>query len=147
MANSTRYGEIAQAVATISSSNDMQHGKVMAKFAIAASSTQTLNLNTSTDRITIPNNSVVAFTINLVIQDDTNQNVDYRRYEGAIRNIAGTTSIVGVVTEITITQDSSLFTCAVTADNTNDALSIAVTNSGSNTIKCLPNETSAKKVV
>jgi hypothetical protein len=136
-ANSTRYGEIAQAVATISSSNDMQHGKVMAKFAIAASSTQTLNLNTSTDRITIPNNSVVAFTINLVIQDDTNQNVDYRRYEGAIRNIAGTTSIVGVVTEITITQDSSLFTCAVTADNTNDALSIAVTNSGSNTIKCL----------
>ena len=109
----------------------------MAKFAIAASSTQTLNLNTSTDRITIPNNSVVAFTINLVIQDDTNQNVDYRRYEGAIRNIAGTTSIVGVVTEITITQDSSLFTCAVTADNTNDALSIAVTNSGSNTIKCL----------
>jgi hypothetical protein len=115
----------------------MQHGKVMAKFAIAASSTQTLNLNTSTDRITIPNNSVVAFTVNLVIQDDTNQNVDYRRYEGAIRNIGGTTSIVGVVTEITITQDSSLFTCAVTADNTNDALSIAVTNSGSNTIKCL----------
>jgi hypothetical protein len=115
----------------------MQHGKVMAKFAIASASTQTLNLNTSTDRITVPNNSVVAFTVNLVIQDDTNQNVDYRRYEGAIRNIGGTTSIVGVVTEITITQDSSLFTCAVTADNTNDALSIAVTNSGSNTIKCL----------
>jgi hypothetical protein len=115
----------------------MQNGKVMAKFAIAASSTQTLNLNTATDRITVPNNSVVAFTVNLVIQDDTNQNVDYRRYEGAIRNIGGTTSIVGVVTEITITQDSSLFTCAVTADNTNDALSIAVTNSGSNTIKCL----------
>jgi hypothetical protein len=115
----------------------MQHGKVMAKFAIASASTQTLNLNTSTDRITVPNNSVVAFTVNLVIQDDTNQNVDYRRYEGAIKNIGGTTSIVGVVTEITITQDSSLFTCAVTADNTNDALSIAVTNSGSNTIKCL----------
>jgi hypothetical protein len=115
----------------------MQHGKVMAKFAIASASTQTLNLNTSTDRITVPNNSVVAFSINLVIQDDTNQNVDYRRYEGAIKNIGGTTSIVGVVTEITITQDSSLFTCAVTADNTNDALSIAVTNSGSNTIKCL----------
>jgi hypothetical protein len=109
----------------------------MAKFAIASASTQTLNLNTSTDRITVPNNSVVAFTVNLVIQDDTNQNVDYRRYEGAIKNIGGTTSIVGVVTEITITQDSSLFTCAVTADNTNDALSIAVTNSGSNTIKCL----------
>ena len=136
-ANSSRYGEVAQAVTTISSSNDMQHGKVMAKYAIAASSTQTLNLNVSTDRITVPNNSVVAFTVNLVIQDDTNQNVDYRRYEGAIKNIAGTTSLVGVVTEITITQDSSLFTCAVTADNTNDALSIAVTNSGSNTIKCL----------
>jgi hypothetical protein len=115
----------------------MQHGKVMAKFAIASASTQTLNLNVSTDRITVPNNSVVAFSVNLVIQDDTNQNVDYRRYEGAIKNIGGTTSIVGVVTEITITQDASLFTCAVTADNTNDALSIAVTNSGSNTIKCL----------
>ena len=136
-ANSSRYGEVAQAVATISSSNDMQHGKVMAKFAIAASSTQTLNLNTSTDRITVPNNSVVAFTVNLVVQDDSNQNVDYRRYEGAVKNIAGTTSLVGVVTEITITQDVSLFTCAVTADNTNDALSIAVTNSSSNTIKCL----------
>lgn len=109
----------------------------MAKFAIASSSTQTLNLNTSGDRITVPNNSVVAFSVNLVVQDDSNQNVDYRRYEGAIRNIGGTTALVGVVTEITITQDSSLFTCAVTADNTNDALSIAVTNSSANTIKCL----------
>lgn len=115
----------------------MQYGKVLAKYAIASASTQTLNLNTSSDRITIPSNSVVAFTVNLVVQDDSNQNVDYRRYEGAIRNIGGTTALVGVVTEITITQDSSLFTCAVTADNTNDALSIAVTNSSANTIKCL----------
>jgi len=115
----------------------MQYGKVLAKYAIATSSTQTLNLNTSSDRITIPSNSVIGFTVNLIVQDDSNQNVDYRRYEGAIKNIAGTTSIVGVVTEITITQDTSLFTCAVTADNTNDALSIAVTNSSANTIKCL----------
>ena len=41
------------------------------------------------------------------------------------------------VTEITVTQNTSLFTCAVTADDTNDALSIAVTNSSANTIKCL----------
>ena len=115
----------------------MQYGKVLAKYAIASASTQTLNLNTSTDRITIPSNSVVAFTVNLVVQDDSNQNVDYRRYEGAIKNIAGTTSLVGVVTEITITQNTSLFTCSITADNTNDALSIAVTNSSANTIKCL----------
>jgi hypothetical protein len=115
----------------------MQYGKVLAKYAIASASTQTLNLNTSSDRITIPSNSVVAFTVNLVVQDDSNQNVDYRRYEGAIKNIAGTTSLVGVVTEITITQNTSLFTCSITADNTNDALSIAVTNSSANTIKCL----------
>jgi hypothetical protein len=136
-ANSSRYGEVAQAVATISSSNDMQYGKVLAKYAIASASTQTLNLNTSGDRITVPNNSVVAFTVNLVVQDDSNQNVDYRRYEGAIKNIGGTTSLVGVVTEITITQDTSLFSCSITADNTNDSLSIAVTNSSANTIKCL----------
>jgi hypothetical protein len=136
-ANSSRYGEVAQAVATISSSNDMQYGKVLAKYAIASASTQTLNLNTSTDRITIPSNSVVAFAVNLVVQDDSNQNVDYRRYEGAIKNIGGTTSLVGVVTEITITQDTSLFSCSITADNTNDSLSIAVTNSSANTIKCL----------
>jgi hypothetical protein len=109
----------------------------MAKAAIATTSTTTLNLNTSTDRITVPNNSVIGFVANLVVQDDTNQNVDFRRYEGAIRNIGGTTSLVGVITEITITQDLSLFTCSVTADNTNDALSISVTNSSSNTIKCL----------
>jgi hypothetical protein len=115
----------------------MQFGKVLAKYAIATGSNQVLNLNTSSDRITIPSNSVVAFTINLVVQDDTNQNVDYRRYEGAIKNIAGTTSLVGVVTEITITQNVSLFTCAVTADDTNDALAITVTNSSANTIKCL----------
>jgi hypothetical protein len=115
----------------------MQYGKVMAKYAIATSSTQTLNLNTSSDRITIPSNSVVAFVANLIVQDDSNQNVDYRRYEGAIKNIAGTTSLVGVVTEITVTQNTSLFTCSVTADDTNDALSIAVTNSSANTIKCL----------
>ena len=115
----------------------MQYGKVLAKYAIASASTQTLNLNTSSDRITIPSNSVVAFTVNLVVQDDSNQNVDYRRYEGAIKNITGTTSLVGVVTEITITQNTSLFTCSITADNTNDALSIAVTNSSANTIKCL----------
>jgi len=115
----------------------MQYGKVLAKYAIASASTQTLNLNTSADRITVPNNSVVAFAVNLVVQDDSNQNVDYRRYEGAIKNIGGTTSLVGVVTEITITQDTSLFSCSITADNTNDSLSIAVTNSSANTIKCL----------
>jgi hypothetical protein len=115
----------------------MQYGKVLAKYAIASASTQTLNLNTSSDRITIPSNSVVAFAVNLVVQDDSNQNVDYRRYEGAIKNIGGTTSLVGVVTEITITQDTSLFSCSITADNTNDSLSIAVTNSSANTIKCL----------
>jgi hypothetical protein len=124
-------------VATISSSNDIQHGKVMAKYAIASASTQTLNLNTATDRITVPSNSVIGFIAHLIAQDDSNQNVDFRRYEGAIKNIGGTTSLVGVVTEITVTQDISLFTCAVTADNTNDALSIAVTNSVANTIKVL----------
>jgi hypothetical protein len=136
-ANSSRYGEVAQAVTSISSSNDIQYGKVMAKYAIASSSTQTLNLSSATDRITVPNNSVIGFVANLIVQDDSNQNVDYRRYEGAIKNVGGSTSLVGVVTEITVTQNSSLFTCAVTADDTNDALSIAVTNSGANTIKCL----------
>ena len=136
-ANSSRYGEVAQAVTTITSSNDIQYGKVMAKYAIASSSTQTLNLSSASDRITVPNNSVIGFVANLVVQDDSNQNVDYRRYEGAIKNIGGSTSLVGVVTEISVTQDTSLFTCAVTADDTNDALSIAVTNSSANTIKCL----------
>lgn len=59
------------------------------------------------------------------------------KYKGAIKNIGGTTSIVGTVTEETIAEDSGAtnWSAAVTADDTNDALTIDVTGEASKTIE------------
>ena len=56
-------------------------------------------------------------------------------FTGAIRNIGGTTALVGSVSKTVLAEDDAAWDCDVTADNTNDRLLITVTGKAATTIK------------
>ena len=63
----------------------------------------------------------------LIGSEITSQDVDYRTYTGAIKNIAGTLSLVGSgFTELVSAQDASLWTANITISGTD--LDVQITN-------------------
>lgn len=92
-------------------------------------------LNGSSLRMTIPSDSTWGFDIMVVARrtDADNESAFYR-FEGAIDNNAGTTALVAAVVAATPIEDTAAWACAVTADDTNDALIITVTGENSKTI-------------
>jgi hypothetical protein len=69
----------------------------------------------------------------LIGSEITSQNVDYRTYTGAIKNIAGTLSLVGSgFTELVSAQDASLWTANITISGTD--LDVQITNIAGNPI-------------
>ena len=66
--------------------------------------------------------------------DADNESAAYE-FVGCIDNNAGTTALVGSVTTTVVAEDTVGWDCAVTADNTNDALIITVTGEANKTIR------------
>lgn len=85
-------------------------------------------------RITIPSGKLFLFVAKIVgVKSDGTSRACYIR-EGAIINIAGTTSLVGAITTIGADhEDNAATDVAITADDTNDALDISVTGITSET--------------
>ena len=85
------------------------------------------------ERIGVLVGQVIGFEIHAILTCETDPTgekklVNFFRYEGAIKNISGTTTIVGSgVIETTIAYETALKTdmfLIIAADNTNDCLSI-----------------------
>jgi hypothetical protein len=91
-----------------------------------------LYLNGSTTRLTIPSGKVFSGTVNIVgVKSDGTAVARYLR-QVTIKNVAGTTSLVGSV--ITLGTDEAAGTSiSITANDTNDALNIEVTGVTSET--------------
>lgn len=87
-------------------------------------------------RLAIPTDTTWGFDIMVVARrtDADNESAFYR-FEGCIDNNAGTTAMVGSVVAATPIEDDANYACAVTADNTNDALIITATGVNSKTIR------------
>ena len=85
-------------------------------------------LDGSTTRLTIPSGKIMFCDILISgIKSDGSASACYKR-KVAIKNVAGTTALVGTVEAIgTDIEDNVLTDVAITADNTNDALDISVT--------------------
>jgi hypothetical protein len=93
------------------------------------------NLNTNA-RITIPTGKIIGFNCDIVAYNITAATSYYVRYRGLIRNLSGTTALVGSVTTETIYSNFAAGSSAsVSADNTNDALAINVTGVTSQTVR------------
>ena len=78
--------------------------------------------------LTVPSGKAFAFTARIIgIKSDGSAVADFMR-RGVIKNVGGTTSLAGSIQTLgTDIEDNASTDIAITADNTNDALSIAVT--------------------
>jgi hypothetical protein len=83
---------------------------------------------TPDQRLTIPSGKVVSFIAQITgIKSDGSAVAKYIR-EGTIKNVGGTTTLVGsIITVGTDHEDNASTDVAITADDTNDALDISVT--------------------
>ena len=87
-------------------------------------------------RISIPTGKIIGFNCDIVAYNITAGTSYYVRRRGLIRNLAGTTALVGSITTETIHSNFAAGSSAsVSADNTNDALSIFVTGVTSQSVR------------
>ena len=134
-ASTTRYGELAHAAGYFEfEEGSAQHSIfVLRGKTTSGSQTTTLGLNgTTTSRLTVASGFILSGTINIVGSISTGANVARYVRQFTIKNVGGTTSLVGSI--ITLgTDEAAGTTISITADNTNDALQINVTRAASET--------------
>ena len=127
-ARADRQGMQAEAGWKFAANGDAQ----IVRFCLGKKTTDatatTLMLDNSTIRLTIPSGKVMFADILISgIKSDGSASACYKR-KVAIKNVAGTTTLVGSVETIgTDIEDNASTDVAITADNTNDALQINVT--------------------
>lgn len=113
---------------------------VFAGQTTSAASTEIFLNDNSTDssRCDMESDSMASFVADVTAVATSTGNCFTTRYSGAIKNVSGTTSLIGSVTEHTdySHEDGAMSGCSVafTADDTNDALVATVTGLSSTTI-------------
>jgi hypothetical protein len=128
-----RYAVIAHASGgAFSAAGDAQSVKCTAKAKTTTNSAVEMYVGPSTERFTIPSGKVFSGTVNIVsVKSDGTAVARYLR-QVTIKNVAGTTALVGSV--ITLGTDEAASTSiSITADDTNDSLKIQVTGITSET--------------
>ena len=127
-ATADRYGMEARASGRFAANGDAQYCKFTLRRKTTDATPVTLMLDGSSTRLTIPSGKIMFCDILISgIKSDGSASACYKR-KVAIKNVAGTTALVGTVEAIgTDIEDNVLTDVAITADNTNDALDISVT--------------------
>lgn len=88
--------------------------------------------NYSTSRFTINANSALAFRVTVVARDDTAGDVAMYTFEGLIKRDGAGNTTMSVCNKTVVHEDDATWDCAVTADDTNEALVITVTGDADN---------------
>lgn len=131
----SHYAEHAHASGPFSATGDAQGSFFTLRKQTTTSTPAGLFLDGSSLLLTIPVDTTWGFDIMVVARrTDANDESAFYRFEGCIDNNAGTTALVGSVVAATPIEDTSAWACAVTADNTNDALIITATGENAKTI-------------
>jgi hypothetical protein len=122
----------AHASGQFSANGDAQAVKFVARNKTTTNSAVTLFLDGSSTRLTVPSGRILHLQVTLLgSKSDGTEVASYMR-QVTIKNVAGTTSLVGTVNTIGV-DTVTLTSIAITADDTNDALQIAVTGITSET--------------
>ncbi len=123
-----RLGMYAVASGQFAAVGDAQYVRFVARRKTTDNTATTLLLDGSTTRLTITSGKILFADILVSgIKSDGSAAACYKR-KVAIKNVGGTTTIVGSVETIgTDIEDNAGTDIAITADNTNDALQINVT--------------------
>jgi hypothetical protein len=106
-----------------------QRARFVLRQATSSATPATLFLDGSSTRLTIPSNKVFGFTVNICgTKQGLGEQAMFVR-KGYIKNVAGTTSLIGTIETIGTdikTAGATTTDVALTADDTNDALQINV---------------------
>lgn len=131
---SDRYYAFAHACGWFASGQPAQYVRFIVRNKTTNATATTLFLDGSSVRLTIPSGRVFMFSAMIVgVKSDGTAVASYLR-KGCIKNVGGTTSLVGSIETIgTDIEDNASTDVAITADNTNDALQINVTGIASET--------------
>lgn len=139
---SDRNEQLVVSFGNNSTDGDAQESKMLAKGSTADNTQTEIFLDGSSERIGIASDAVAGFTIYVIaVQESgvagTPGDTWYHKFEGTIKNIGGTTSLIGSVTETTIAEDSgtSSYSTTIDADDSNDTLRIQVTGETNKNIK------------
>ncbi len=132
-ANADRVGMQAEASGQFAATGDAQHVRFVARSKTTDGTTAvTLFLDGSSARLTIPSGKILFAIAKIIGSKSDGSAVAVYLRQVAIKNVGGTTSLVGTVN--TIGTDTAAGTSiAITADDTNDAMQIAVTGVASET--------------
>jgi hypothetical protein len=127
-----RRGMHAHASGRFASNGDAQRARFVLRNKTTTNSAVELFLDGSATRLTIPSGKYLTGTINIAgIKSDGSAAASYIR-QFSIKNVAGTTSLVGTVNTIG-TDEAASTSISITANDTNDALKVEVTGIASET--------------
>lgn len=132
-----KWGEVSHSAGRFADDGDAKSSRLVSRNSTSNDTQTELFLNGSTARIEIPTDSSATFVINIVGQEEASGGGDAGAYEikGLIKNISGTTSLVGAITKTTIAEDDATWDVTAEADNGNDALVIKVTGAAATNIR------------
>jgi hypothetical protein len=129
---SDRRSMQSHAGGNFSALGDAQRARFVLRNKTTTSSAVELFLDGSSTRLTIPSGKYLTGTINIAgIKSDGTAAASYIR-QFSIKNVAGTTSLVGTVNTIG-TDEAASTSISITANDTNDALKVEVTGITSET--------------
>jgi hypothetical protein len=127
-----RYGLQSRAAGFFAAVGDAQSVLFVARNKTTTNSAVTLFLDGSSTRLTVPSGKILHLQVTLLGSKSDGAAVASYMRQVTIKNVAGTTSLVGTVNTIG-TDEAAGTSIAITADDTNDALQIAVTGITSET--------------
>lgn len=139
-ANALLYGQLAYASGGFTFGSYGPRGEAQTSIYVLRNTTPNatnneLFLDGSTQRLTISNGRTLTFDILVAARSDANASAGYK-IQGVITNDSGTTRFIGTPTVTTLGEDNNAWSVTVQADDTNDALIILVSGTGSpNTIR------------
>jgi len=127
-----RFGMAAHASGAFATFGDAQVVEFCVRNKTTTNSAVTLFLNGTSTRLTIPSGKILHATVQILGSKSDGTAVASFMRQVCIKNVGGTTSLVGTVNTIG-TDEAAGTSIAITADDTNDALQISVTGVTSET--------------
>jgi hypothetical protein len=141
-----KFGQISLSNGKFDSIGDSQTSIFVSRCLTTNDVETEVFLDNSSERITVANNSAIAFETLIVATQSSSSNSAGYKISGVISNNGGTTALVGSITKSVLGESVATWDATVEADDTNDALVIKVTGTAGNDIRWVATTTTSEVV-
>ena len=141
-----KFGQISLSNGKFDSIGDSQTSIFVSRCLTTNDVETEVFLDNSSERITVANNSAIAFETLIVATQSSSSNSAGYKISGVISNNGGTTALVGSITKSVLGESVASWDATIEADDTNDALVIKVTGTAGNDIRWVATTTTSEVV-